>query len=65
MDEREHNCSAAENIAPECAAIDDFVGTVRLGVAVVLDGAKSGDPQKQLRCRLEKNARLYTSLYRA
>src|SRR5207244_1681064 len=51
-----HNCAPDGTIAPEYVAIDDFVGMVRLCVALVRQGRRS-DPQKQLRTKLEKNAR--------
>lgn len=59
-----HNVTPAGTIAAEFVAIDDFVGMVRLCVAVVLGGGAVRDPQKALRQKLEENARGYREHYR-
>ena len=59
-----HNCTADGKIAAEYVAIDDFIGMVGLCVATVLRGKKRSDPQKELRRKLEANARSYRPFYR-
>ncbi len=59
-----HNCTPEGKIAAEYVAIDDFVGMVRLCVATVLPGKKGSDPQRELRRKLEANARSYRGFYR-
>ena len=54
-----HNVTPQGAIGPEFVAIDDFVGMVRLCVAVILQSGKGADPQKTLRKKLETNARRY------
>jgi putative aminopeptidase FrvX len=60
-----HNCTPAGTIGPEFVAIDDFVGMVRLCTALILRRGAANNPRDQLRRKLEKNARLYRSFYRA
>jgi putative aminopeptidase FrvX len=59
-----HNCTPEGKIAAEYVAIDDFIGMVRLCVATVLRGKKRSDPEKELRRKLEANARSYRGFYR-
>ncbi len=59
-----HNVTPEGTIAAEFVAIDDFVGMVRLCVAVILGGGAVRDPQKALRQKLEENARGYRRFYR-
>lgn len=59
-----HNCTPEGGIAAEYVSIDDFVGMVRLCVAAVVQGKKEGDPQSELRRKLEANARSYRAFYR-
>jgi endoglucanase len=58
-----HNVTPQGAIGPEFVAIDDFVGMVRLCVAVILQSGKGADPQKTLRKKLETNARRYRDYY--
>ncbi len=59
-----HNITPEGTIATEFVAIDDFVGMVRLCVAVILGSGEVCDPQKALRKKLEENARGYRKYYR-
>jgi putative aminopeptidase FrvX len=58
-----HNCTPDGKIGAEYVAIDDFIGMVHLCVATVLEKKKS-DPQRELRRKLEANARSYRPFYR-
>lgn len=58
-----HNVTPEGKIAEEFVAIDDFVGMVRLCVALVRQRGKAHDPGKQLRKKLEKNAQSYRAFY--
>ena len=51
-----HNVTPQGAIGPEFVAIDDFVGMVRLCVAVILRSGKGVQPEKALRKKLETNA---------
>ena len=59
-----HNITPEGTIAAEYVAIDDFVGMVRLCVALVLQRGKGSDPQKLLRGKLEANVRNYRAFFR-
>ena len=58
-----HNITPEGTIAAEYVAIDDFVGMVRLCLALVRRKGKASDPQKNLRRKLEANARSYRAFY--
>ena len=58
-----HNITPGGTIAAEYVAIDDFVGMVRLCLALVRRKGKASDPQKNLRRKLEANARSYRAFY--
>lgn len=58
-----HNVTPEGKIAEEYVAIDDFVGMVRLCVALVMRRGKKNDPQKALRIKLEANAQSYRPFY--
>lgn len=57
-----HNVTPKGTIAAEFVAIDDFVGMVRLCLAVIQGAVR--DPQKAMRQKLEENARGYRKFYR-
>lgn len=57
-----HNCTPDGKIGAEIVAIDDFTGMVRLCLATVLRGGKTNDAPRQLRAKLEGNARQYREL---
>jgi endoglucanase len=59
-----HNCTPDGKVAAEYVSVDDFTGMVRLCLATVLRGKKRGDPQQELRRKLEANARNYRAFYR-
>ncbi|MEO5717932.1 MAG: hypothetical protein ABIR29_05100, partial [Chthoniobacterales bacterium] len=59
-----HNVTPEGTIAAEFVAVDDFVGMVRLCLAVILGGRATRDPQKVLRQKLEENVRGYRRFYR-
>ncbi|MEO8440753.1 MAG: hypothetical protein ABI540_11110 [Spartobacteria bacterium] len=58
-----HNITPEGTIASEYVAIDDFIGMVRLCLALVSPRGKASDPQKVLRKKLEANARSYRKFY--
>jgi endoglucanase len=59
-----HNVTPAGTIAAEYVAIDDFIGMVRLCLALVRERGTS-DPQKVLRQKLEANASSYRAFFGA
>jgi putative aminopeptidase FrvX len=59
-----HNVTPEGEIAPEFVSIDDFIGMVQLCLAVVIQQTKAADPKRDLRKRLEENARNYRAFYR-
>ncbi|MEO5753469.1 MAG: hypothetical protein ABIR38_02055 [Chthoniobacterales bacterium] len=59
-----HNVTPEGTIAEEYVVIDDFVGMVRLCLALVLRRGKGNDPQEILRKKLEANAQNYRPFYR-
>ena len=57
-----HNVTPEGKIAAEFVGIDDFIGMVRLCVALILQRG-ANDPQKALRKKLEENAQSFRAFF--
>lgn len=59
-----HNCAPNETIQCEYVSLDDYANMVRLCVALVTSGKKSGDATTALRQKLEERSAQSTPLFR-